>query len=54
MLVTNQRLDKLAAAHNDFASRGMLNNSCLAAELKTLGKFNSLLIFICAQWHALT
>ncbi|KAF8816129.1 hypothetical protein BYT27DRAFT_7221675 [Phlegmacium glaucopus] len=29
MLVTNQRLDKLAAAHVDFTDRGMLNGSCL-------------------------
>jgi hypothetical protein len=29
MLVTNQRLDKLAAAHVDFADRGMLKGSCL-------------------------
>ena len=39
MLVTNQRLDKLAAACVDFANCGMLVNTCLAAELKALGKF---------------
>ena len=37
MLVTNQRLDQLAAAHADFAQRGMLNGSCLANELEALG-----------------
>lgn len=29
MLVTNQRLDQLAAARTDFSQRGMLNGSCL-------------------------
>ncbi|KAI0744317.1 hypothetical protein C8Q80DRAFT_1220924 [Daedaleopsis nitida] len=29
MLLTNQRLDKLAAAHVDFAERGMLGGTCL-------------------------
>ncbi|KAG1892811.1 hypothetical protein F4604DRAFT_1876051 [Suillus subluteus] len=37
MLVTNQRLDKLAAARVDFANRGMLDSTCLAAELEALG-----------------
>ncbi|KAG2121976.1 hypothetical protein DEU56DRAFT_873692 [Suillus clintonianus] len=36
MLVTNQRLDKLAAAHMDFKSRGMLNGTCLSAMLQRL------------------
>ncbi|KAG1839875.1 hypothetical protein F4604DRAFT_1885178 [Suillus subluteus] len=36
MLVTNQRLDKLAAARVDFANRGMLDSTCLAAELEAL------------------
>ncbi|KAH9919576.1 hypothetical protein B0H21DRAFT_702115 [Amylocystis lapponica] len=31
MLLTNQRLDKLAAAHEDFASRGMLQGTVLSA-----------------------
>jgi hypothetical protein len=31
MLLTNQRLDKLAAARVDFGSRGMLDRTCLAA-----------------------
>jgi hypothetical protein len=31
MLLTNQRLDKLAAARVDFANRGMLQGSCLTA-----------------------
>ena len=30
MLLTNQRLDKLAAAHADFAERGMLQGTCLS------------------------
>ncbi|KAH9851016.1 hypothetical protein C2E23DRAFT_733502 [Lenzites betulinus] len=29
MLITNQRLEKLAAARADFVSRGMLNGSCI-------------------------
>ncbi|KAG2035411.1 hypothetical protein BDR03DRAFT_934906 [Suillus americanus] len=36
MLVTNQRLDKLAAARMDFKSRGMLNGTCLSAMLQRL------------------
>jgi hypothetical protein len=31
MLLTNQRLDKLAACRIDFKSRGMLSGSCAAA-----------------------
>jgi hypothetical protein len=31
MLVTNQRLDQLAAARTDFSNRGMLNGTCLTA-----------------------
>jgi hypothetical protein len=31
MLLTNQRLDKLAAARADFADRGMLQGTCLSA-----------------------
>lgn len=33
MLLTNQRLDKLAAARVDFQGQGMLNGSCYAAAL---------------------
>jgi hypothetical protein len=33
MLLTNQRLDKLAAARADFASRGMLEGTCLSSVL---------------------
>ncbi|KAG1717847.1 uncharacterized protein EDB91DRAFT_1241042 [Suillus paluster] len=36
MLVTNQHLDKLAAARVDFANCGMLDNTCLVAELEAL------------------
>jgi hypothetical protein len=39
MLVTNQRLDKLAATQVDFTSHGMLNGTCLSAALKALCKF---------------
>ena len=34
MLITNQRLDQLAAAWTDFSQRGMLNESCLSEILK--------------------
>ncbi|KAG1720890.1 hypothetical protein EDB19DRAFT_1962911 [Suillus lakei] len=34
MLVTNQRLDKLAASHINFKSRGMLNGTCLSETLR--------------------
>lgn len=36
MLLTNQRLDKLAAARIDFSSRGMLYGTCISAELHRL------------------
>lgn len=39
MLLTNQRLDKLAAARVDFASRGMLEGNCLPETLRLLGKY---------------
>ncbi|KAG2149100.1 uncharacterized protein EDB93DRAFT_1240422 [Suillus bovinus] len=39
MLVTNQRLDKLAAARIDFKNRGMLNGTCLSATLKALSNY---------------
>jgi hypothetical protein len=34
MLITNQRLDQLAAARTDFSQRGMLNGSCLSSILQ--------------------
>jgi hypothetical protein len=40
MLVSNQRLDQLAAARTDFANRGMLKGTCLTTELRALGKFS--------------
>ncbi|KAK7684223.1 hypothetical protein QCA50_012547 [Cerrena zonata] len=43
MLVTNQRLDKLAAAHIDFSARGMLEGSSISyvlAELEGRGNNN--------------
>jgi hypothetical protein len=39
MLLTNQRLDKLAASHVDFAKRGMLNGTCTESALATLGMY---------------
>lgn len=44
MLVTNQRLDQLAAARSDFGNRGMLDGTCSNSILQVLGKF--LIIFI--------
>lgn len=41
MLVTNQRLDQLAAAHTYFTNQGMLNGTCLAEVLQVLGKSKS-------------
>jgi hypothetical protein len=38
MLLTNQRLDKLAAAYVDFTDRGMLEGTCLSEALKTIGE----------------
>ena len=37
MLLTNQRLDKLAASYVDFADRGMLEGTCLSDALKLIG-----------------
>ncbi|KAF8502848.1 hypothetical protein F5888DRAFT_1607397 [Russula emetica] len=41
MLVTNQRLDKLAASRVDFASRGMLKGTCLSQMLYKFGAHNT-------------
>jgi hypothetical protein len=38
MLLTNQRIDKLAAARIDFSARGMLEGTCLSDEVKLLGE----------------
>ncbi|KAG1853777.1 hypothetical protein C8R48DRAFT_610553 [Suillus tomentosus] len=38
MLVTNQRLDKLAASHVDFDARGMLTGTILSSTLTAIGK----------------
>ena len=38
MLLTNQHLDKLAASHVDFESRGMLNQSCLLVAINSVGE----------------
>ncbi|KIK82054.1 hypothetical protein PAXRUDRAFT_42648, partial [Paxillus rubicundulus Ve08.2h10] len=37
MLLTNQRLDKLARSQVDFHDCGMLNGSCVSAVLQALG-----------------
>ena len=39
MLLTNQHLDKLAAAHIDFIEHGMLNGTCLSAAQEVIGRF---------------
>ena len=39
MLLTNQHIDKLAAARIDFTNRGMLSGTCLNDALKMLGKY---------------
>lgn len=41
MLLTNQRIDKLAASRNDFTARGMLEGTCFSWILSKLGTFNS-------------
>jgi hypothetical protein len=38
VLLTNQRLDKLAAARVDFTARGMLERSRLTASLTIIGE----------------
>lgn len=38
MLLTNQRLDKLAAARIEFTRRGMLSGTCLSAALDSAGE----------------
>ena len=38
MLLTNQRLDKLAASYVDFQDCGMLEGTCLSDVLKLIGK----------------
>jgi hypothetical protein len=39
MLVTNQRLDKLAASRVDFTKRGMLDDTCLESALTALSTY---------------
>ncbi|KAG1745479.1 uncharacterized protein EDB91DRAFT_1236359 [Suillus paluster] len=52
MLVTNQRLDKLAAARIDFKSCGMLNGTCLSATLKKLTRsYFTSNIYLIKPWH---
>ena len=41
MLLTNLRLDKIAAARVDFAARGMLRGRCLTAVSARLGEFTT-------------
>lgn len=45
MLLTNQRLDKLAASRVDFANRGMLVGTCLSYILEKLGMFGLLQLY---------
>ena len=40
MLLTNQRLDKLAAGRVDFMNRGMLKGTCLSQTLYKLGTYS--------------
>lgn len=42
MLLTNQRLDKLAAARVDFQRRGMLNGTCLSYTLRLVYQLGEL------------
>ena len=44
MLLTNQRLDKLAASYVYFANRGMLEGTCLSDALKLIGRCFSLVL----------
>ena len=46
MLLTNQRLDKLAAANVDFTERGMLEGTCLSDTLKTIGRSYSSIYYL--------
>jgi hypothetical protein len=39
MLLTNQRLDKLAAARTDFTARSMLHGTCLSAVMRSACEF---------------
>jgi len=41
MLLTNQRLNKLAATHIDSTYRGMLDGTALSAALETIGRSKS-------------
>ena len=49
MLLTNQRLNKLAASHVDFARRGMLVGTCLSYALYT---FEGKLLLSCIRLSA--
>ncbi|KIK13423.1 hypothetical protein PISMIDRAFT_18013 [Pisolithus microcarpus 441] len=41
MILTNQRLDKLAASRADFTARGMMNGTCLSAALDVCARLSS-------------
>jgi hypothetical protein len=45
MLLTNQRLDKLAAARVDFVNRGMLKGTCLSSVLDQLHSAYVVMLF---------
>jgi hypothetical protein len=49
MLLTNQRLDKLAAARVDFADRGMLQGTCLTAIWEQILSVYSIFMLIVFQ-----
>ena len=50
MLLSNQRMDKLAASRASFESRGMLKNNCLVATKVRLCK-NTHDVFIWNSWY---
>jgi hypothetical protein len=55
ILITNQRLDQLAAARTDFSQRGMLNGSCLTniLEGRCMFSFTGILNDVCVDIFSL-
>ena len=52
MITTNSHLDKLAAVHIDFASRGMLQGSVLEDLLGQLDKFSATLLLLSSSYDS--
>ena len=51
ILLTNQRLDKIAAARVDFKARNMLDGTCLSSTINALGLFTIPALYSTQYFH---